>query len=263
MKGIINIGNSCYANSAIQLLFSSKIIRSLSKRIPELHNEMIQYEQMLKYNPKTIKKIVSQRNKIFENYNQQDSFEFILYYLTLLDEKDLMNTFGIQTTINIKCKLLSCLHESQHNEYELFLQLPVTREFTDLSSLYRLYKSNEILKDDNAYKCDKCNKKTIARKKIITSKWPDNLIIILKRFDNNMKKNNTPIDIPLEWRHSYTLKGGIIHSGSFNGGHYIYFGKEDNKWFEANDEHIREININDYMENIKYSYILLYERVKI
>ena len=69
MKGIINIGNSCYANAAIQLLFSSKIIRSLSKRIPELHNEMIQYEQMLKYNPKTIKKIVVvQTKKIFSGF---------------------------------------------------------------------------------------------------------------------------------------------------------------------------------------------------
>ncbi len=48
MKGIINIGNSCYANSAIQLLFSSNIIKTLCKRRPDLHNELIQYEQMTK-----------------------------------------------------------------------------------------------------------------------------------------------------------------------------------------------------------------------
>jgi nucleoside-diphosphate-sugar epimerase len=164
----------------------------------------------------------------------------------------------VNDSVNIICR--ECNYESSHNEYDYFLQLPLVLNVTDLSELYRLYKSTELLNNDNSYKCEKCNRKVIARKRTTITKWPNNLIIVLKRFDNKLRKNNTLIDIPLEWRHGYKLKGGIIHSGDSNGGHYIYFGEENNIWFEANDSHIRNINISSYYENIKRSYILLFQK---
>jgi ubiquitin C-terminal hydrolase len=71
-----------------------------------------------------------------------------------------------------------------------------------------------------------------------------------------MNKNNMDINIPLEWRHGYKLKGGIIHIGSYGGGHYIYYGNENNKWYLANDSNIS--NINNINEIVSKSYILYY-----
>jgi ubiquitin carboxyl-terminal hydrolase 36/42 len=272
MKGIINIGNSCYINSAIQMLFNCLDFRKLC--IDTHFNKIINdYDDSNIFNPSEIKQIVANHNKMFANNNQHDSYEFMIYLLDIYEQiakksnknynKDLYNLFGIKTRINIKCKLLNCLHQSEHTETELFLNLPLTN---DLSESYRLYKGTEQLssKNDNGYKCDKCKKISIARKKTITSFWPNNLIVILKRFthtNNQMiSKDNRKVNIPLIWRHGYKLKGGIIHLGVYGGGHYVYFGEENNIWYLCNDSHINIINdIDSFMKNQgAMSYILLY-----
>lgn len=267
MKGIYNIGNSCYLNSALQMLFNSNTFREILKYT--IFEKIIDtYDKSTIFNPTDIKKIVSSNNNntniLFGNTDQQDSYEFIIYLFDVIDKilgknNILYKEFGIKTTNNIKCKNSNCKKESDNISIELFLQLPITNEL-DLSDSYRTYKSIERLENDNAYFCEKCNKKVLARRKTITTKWPDNLIIVLKRFDYNMRKDNRQINIPLVWRHGYKLKGGIIHIGSYRGGHYIYFGEEDNNWFIANDTNISKINdIDEFMNNQgKQSYILYY-----
>ncbi len=265
MKGIINIGNSCYLNSAIQMLFNCSDFRKLCNNI-NLNKIINDYDDVNinVFNPSEIKHIVASHNKMFANNHQHDSYEFMIYLLDIIDKyknKDLYNLFGIKTRTNVKCKLLNCLHESDNTITELFLNLPLT---DDLSESYRLYKSTTILSDknNNGYKCDKCKKISIARKKTITSFWPNNLIIVLKRFNHLMSKDNRKVNIPLIWRHNYKLKGGIIHLGVYGGGHYVYFGEENDIWYMCNDSHISIINdIDGFMKNQgAMSYILLYNK---
>ncbi len=264
MKGIYNIGNSCYLNSAIQLLFSSSDFRNICNNTL-IDKQIKLYDSLSMFNPKEIKNIVASLNKTFAGFSQEDSFEFIIYLLDYIDKIDknihtmLYDKFGLNIKINIKCKMLNCLKESEHIETDLFLQLPMT---DDITESYRLYKQMHVFKDDSMYNCDNCKKKTIARKKTILTKWPDNLIIVLKRFDHNMRKDNRKVNIPLEWRHNYKLKGGIIHMGSFGGGHYIYYGHENNNWYIANDSNISPIHdIDGFINNNAcYSYILYYNK---
>jgi ubiquitin C-terminal hydrolase len=271
MKGISNIGNSCYLNSAIQMLFNSHDLRQILKNT--IYDKIINnYDNSNIFNPTEIKGIVAKSNNntniLFANCNQQDSFEFMIYLLDAIDKtlgnsmnNVLYDKFGLKTISNIKCKMSHCGKESENISIELFLQLPITDKL-DLSDSYRIYKSISRLENENAYYCNKCNKKVVARKNTITSKWPDNLIIVLKRFDYMMRKDGRQINIPLNWRHGYKLKGAIIHMGSFGGGHYIYFGKDNQNWYIANDSNISKINnIEDFMNNQgKQSYILYYQK---
>jgi ubiquitin C-terminal hydrolase len=265
MKGIINIGNSCYLNSVIQLLFNIPEFRK-SIQNTDFQKIVDNYDNSNLFDPTEIKNIVTSKNKIFNNNSQQDSSEFLIYLLDYLNN----NIFTIKTNINIKCKLVKCLKESEHIENDIFLQLPLnelnSNEFNELTDLYRKYKSNEKLKDDNAYHCDNCKTKTVARKKTNIIHWPNNLLIVFKRFDHFMRKDNRKIIIPLEWRHNYKLKGGIIHMGNYNlrldGGHYIYFGNENgSNWYIANDSNISKIdNIDNFMNTHGcYSYIIHYQ----
>ena len=267
MKGIVNIGNSCYMNSALQLLFNSndfcKIISTHNNLIP-LYNNIIKYHNRNDniLNPTEIKQFIDNITKQFRGNIQQDSSEFIIYLLDIIDKychDSLYRSFGIETNINIKCKLLNCLNESIHIENDLFLHLDIT---DNLDDSYREYKSMVKLIDKNAYNCEKCKKYTIGRKKIEIIKWPSNLIIVLKRFDNMMRKNNKLITIPLEWRHGYILKGGIIHMGDTMGGHYIYYGNKNNNWYVANDMKISTIDsIETFMKRSgSQSYILYYTK---
>jgi ubiquitin carboxyl-terminal hydrolase 8 len=263
MIGIQNIGNSCYLNAALQLLFNStdfcKMIE-LNKNKSANINLISQNINLYKlksniFNPSSIKKIIDSRTDLFTGMIQSDSSEVILFLFDIINKNN--NNFLIEITTNIKCKLSRCLHETNNIAKELFLLLPITNT---LDNSYREYKIQEKLK--SSYTCDKCKNNIISRKKIITSYWPDNLLIVLKRFGNNMIKDNTLIDIPLLWRHGYKLMGGIIHIGNLNGGHYIYYGYDEtlNSWMLANDSNISTINnIDKYTSQ---SYILYYKKFK-
>lgn len=46
----------------------------------------------------------------------------------------------------------------------------------------------ELLEGDNAYHCDRCNKKVPAVKRMCIKKLPNHLIVVLKRFEFNYDK---------------------------------------------------------------------------
>lgn len=268
MKGIMNIGNSCYLNAALQLLFNSDNFGKLLNNNQELDSNMKIYHSSENkvFKPHNIKSIVDKRTRQFRGATQQDSSEFIIYLFDIISNsnKDMLDDlFGIQTNISIKCKLIKCLQESSHIETNLLLYLPLTK---DLSESYRIYKTNERLENDNAYYCNNCKEKTIARKKTETVKWPLSLIIVLRRFDARMRKDERDILVPIDWRHGYVLRGGIIHSGSYGGGHYYYYGynKQTSQWFIANDSNINIINdVKQFFEKtVVQSYIVYYEKLE-
>ena len=210
--------------------------------------------------PTFIKQLVANKNNEFTGFKQNDSFEFIIYFLDYIFENFKINKlYQITTNIKIKCKLLTCLNINEHQEYNNYLILDILDNFKDLDDCYRNYKQREKLMNDNSYYCEKCNDKRIASKRINITQWPNHLIIIFKRFTNNGKihKNNNKIDVPLIWRHGYHLKGIVSHSGSLFGGHYIYIGNHNNKWIIFNDDHTSEIN-NEHLDNYKNNGYIYY-----
>ena len=182
-------------------------------------------------NPSIIKKIVSSNN-LFAGGSQQDSSEFIIYFLDIIEKlsknKNIYQKFYIKQKTIIKCKVKNCNNISKTENNSMFLILPIKNDNYDLDDCYRSYKKNEKLDGDDRWFCDKCNKKRMASKKIEISEWGNSLIIKLNRFiynNNGAYKNNKKINCPINWRHNFTLKGGIVHYGGVDGGHYIYFGK--------------------------------------
>lgn len=160
-----------------------------------------------------------------------------------------------------------------HN-YEIYtsMMVPITVNTNTLKDCITEYMSEEILnKDEHSTKwtCDEC--KCRCKSKKTTKLWrnPKILIISLKRFTHDLRKNDKQIDIPeqldigeytiTKQRCKYILKGVAIHSGSFHGGHYIAVCKHpDNNWYMIDDLTVSRIDNNSALQCVKSGYVYFY-----
>ena len=284
MKGFDNIGNTCYLNAGLQLLIQnrdlcniilafkdrSNLLKIVANLIEEYYND-----KNCSINPIEIKKLITNRNKIFNGFQQQDSSEFIIFFLDLLNSeinkiipnKNLLDKiYELQITTSTKCKVLECLTVSTNNELSTMLMLEVNSECNTLDDCYRISKQKIKLEGDDKYYCEKCKKKRIASQKKEITKWPKNLIIFLRRFNqtgSRMSKFSQEIKVPIEWRHDYKLKGVVYHSGSLHGGHYVYAGLDiiqNGKWRLFNDSSVSELSNNALANIVNNGYIYYFTK---
>lgn len=72
---------------------------------------------------------------------------------------------------------------------------------------------------------------------------PQQLAIVLKRFDKDNEKITTKIDMPEVLQlmeKTYILKKMIVHQGTTGGGHYHALLKQNEKWIRASDTRVSE-----------------------
>ena len=128
MKGFNNIGNTCYLNSGLQMLVHNKDFCNLIISLSDKSAILDQVAAFIKeyhdgaggvITPSIIKKLVAERNSMFSGSQQQDSSEFIIFFLDYLnieinkvlpDNRNVLDKiFEIHMTTSTKCKVLSCL----------------------------------------------------------------------------------------------------------------------------------------------------------
>ncbi len=274
-KGLNNVGNTCYLNSGLQMLIQNQGFCKLildnqhkSENLKVMADFIKEYytSSQRSVTPSDIKRMVGNKNKIFRGNSQQDSAEFIVYLLDILNDDlkgELNNLFQIKSETIIKCKLKRCLKTSTTIENNNYLILPINSSDVTLDDCYRGYKVHEKLEGDDMYYCDACKAKRIASKRLQVVGWSDNLIVWLKRFENNghrLSKNNKEIEIPFDWRHDYTIKGAVVHMGGIGGGHYIYISRDinTNVWTIYDDSSTSQLRQEQVQKYLNHAYIFNY-----
>lgn len=297
--GLKNLGCTCYMNALFQQFYMLKEFREgiLNGEISEKTNSSenihyqfklimasLKYSQRKYYDPRAFclafKDPSGNPINVFE---QMDAEEFLLNFLDKLESKLkgtsqenlIKNVFGGTFSNELICK--GCPHYSEREEPFLAVSVEMKNKKSLDESLQAFIKG-EMLEGENAYFCDKCDKKVDTLKRCSIKKLPKNLVIALKRFEFDFdymakikvndycefpneinmkhylqeylskleKSDSNSMDIEDCGDKIYDLYGVVIHMGSAESGHYYSLIKGENEeWLEFNDTVVRPFDFAD------------------
>ncbi|PIK57759.1 hypothetical protein BSL78_05367 [Apostichopus japonicus] len=143
-----------------------------------------------------------------------------------------------------------------------------------LQDCFRAFTASEELDDNNPWFCPECKKHRKAMKTIAIQKFPNTLIVYLKRFvfhQFTSTKLDNKVHFPIEdlsfsefmspdCSLVYDLQSAVCHFGGVNAGHYTSFVRNPitDSWQYCNDETIEERAPS--LEDAENIYILFYQR---
>ncbi|KAG8057043.1 hypothetical protein GUJ93_ZPchr0002g23699 [Zizania palustris] len=226
--GLVNLGNSCYANAVLQCL---AFTRPLTAYLMEgLHSRncskkewcfMCEFEKLIlegkqgksHLSPTGILSHLHDIGSSFGPGREEDAHEFLRYAIDTMqsasmkeskingvcgppEETTLMQLiFGGYLRSKIRCT--KCQFSSEQCERILDLTVEIDGDISTLEEALHQFTSTEVLDGDNRYHCSRCKSYERAKKKLTISEAPNILTIALKRYQSgNFGKINKAIKFP-------------------------------------------------------------------
>lgn len=223
---------------------------------------------------------VSPSGKTIKDKNEELDAERTWQLYLKSDRSIIVDTFGGLLKSILKCKTCGFSSTVFEPFWDLSLSLPVcdanvlTRK-PNLNDCLDFFTKEELLDEQEQPTCAKCKVKRICTKRIMIQKFPQILVIHLKRFSNSrlFEKVDCYIDFPVvdlnmstysadaKIREAmYDLYGVINHIGSAQFGHYTAYCKNPRigEWYRFNDRSVSLIG--KHMTDKSSAYILFYEK---
>ncbi|XP_075648566.1 ubiquitin carboxyl-terminal hydrolase 16-like [Castanea sativa] len=226
--GLINCGNSCYANAVLQCLAFTPPLHAYF--LQGLHSkacvkkewcftcelESLVLKAKERSSPLSPIKILSQLQNIGSQLGsgtEEDAHEFLRHAIdtmqsiclkeagvkasgSLEEETTLMGlTFGGYLRSKIKCT--KCQGKSERHERMMDLTVEIEGDIGTLEEALKQFTATETLDGENKYQCSRCKSYERAKKKLTIMEAPNVLTIALKRFQSGkFGKLNKPIQFP-------------------------------------------------------------------
>ena len=243
MRGLWNLGNSCYFNCAIQCLAH---VPPLTKYLFDVEytgpcDITREYQRVVKQlfikgktdpvSPSDLFGAFKVRYPEFADMRQHDAQEVILHLIDVFENSlgkefiiDLFNGEEVQMT--------------SWNGGESVIRTPFTTMFLDVSEPCRL---QDLIKDryqpisiENYTDSSGTTHKS-ASVQTRVKRWPK-----FTSFTFSMYDYKFPIEIPFEFE-GLKLFACVMHQGHKNGGHYALLVRRFDKWYVKDDEKVSEL----------------------
>lgn len=224
--GLVNLGNSCYANAVLQCLAFTRPL--ISYLIRGLHSKtcrkkswcfVCEFEHLILKarggeSPLSPIKILSKLQKIGKHLGpgkEEDAHEFLRCAVdtmqsVFLKEAPAAGPFAEETTLvgltfggylHSKIKCMACLHKSERPELMMDLTVEIDGDIGSLEEALAQFTAYEVLDGENRYFCGRCKSYQKAKKKLMILEGPNILTVVLKRFQSdNFGKLSKPIHFP-------------------------------------------------------------------
>ncbi|MCD7460699.1 ubiquitin-specific protease [Datura stramonium] len=226
--GLVNCGNSCYANAVLQCLaftppLTSYFLQGLHFKTCEKKGWcfMCEFESLVLRakngnSPLSPSSIISHLESIGSNLGngrEEDAHEFLRYVIDTMqsiclkeagatapgsfeEETSLMGlTFGGYLRSKIEC--MRCGFKSERQERMMDLTVEIDGDIGTLEEALRQFTHTETLDGENKYRCGRCKSYEKAKKKLKVLEAPNVLTIALKRFQSGkFGKLNKTIKFP-------------------------------------------------------------------
>lgn len=281
MNGFSNLGNTCFMNSALQLLIHCRDLTRLLSVYKTASTVVGSYQKLLNHygdqhgqviNPTGIRQSLGITYRRYMMGSQEDSHEFIIHLLDQLEEQIKKEDVKIANLIS---KLFDCKVETKITSIDgtqtsfkidqvRFLSVPIPDgEHITLNDCFEKFIEPEILSD--LWEAPD-GKRYNAHKVSAIIKFPRNLIFQLKRYRymKGGRKIDQDIEVPLVWMtplgEMFDLRGFVLQSGGMSSGHYTYYGKVENNWFVFNDSTVRQITEKQALGVAKGAYLMSYRK---
>ena len=296
IQGFDNMGNTCYMNASLQLLvrcsaFTKYILNmgDISSKVLKCYKiSLIDYfnPKVTTLEPTIIKRFIADKLPEFIGFRQHDAHEFIIHALDMLHEalkedKDSLSKLANISPEDIISKLFDCKLYTEIKSLESdgstlikepdrIVTLPIPEgSTTSLDQCFKKYCEPELLDGENRWFDEDNGVKVKAEKRMKICNCPKYFIVALKRYrvkGNSVMKASEKVECPLVWeydKYEYHCRGFVVQTGGLNGGHYIAFIKQGEKWYCCNDSTISEVSEDKINSVICHSYILLYVKQKV
>lgn len=275
-KGLNNLGNTCFFNSAMQCILSmtkfceiilNKDFSDNQQISRALQNFIINYKIAPNntVDPKIFINSIKSKIKLF-NKTQQDAHAFLEMLLSIIFEEnktiknkqgELEQLFLVEHEDSVICK--SCMFKVT-NTVKSHIQWLFVNESIE-NSFIKYEEIEDMVDKSSQWHCYNCNRNVLAgiKHKIINSSTY--LIVHLNRFLDIQQKNNANIIVNETIKINktpYKLIGEVCHTGTLSYGHYYAYASRNNKFYKFDDS----IASSSFpLTNSSTPYILFYEKI--
>ena len=238
-RGLINPGNTCYANCIIQAispLVDSRcyVVFGIAKEFLSLCSVLSQKDKAIA--PTKFLKEFREKNPVFIEGKQHDASAFLTSLLLHIPYSILEDDLTVESRSAWTCK--HCGKGKSYSEPASVLQLPYAAG--NLTGMVEKYCKPSLVK---SFPCSSCSAKGHVMKHEEIANSPKFLILAVKKplGSNETISIKNPLS-PLQFKQlQYQLLSVIIHSGQDNAGHYVTIRKHKQQWLLFDDDKVAEI----------------------